>query len=124
MADVVRAFRRGEEGQRARDQLVDAIKTAGPRGAQERFEFRKRLFDRIEVGGGNGGRNRTLRADGLDCRLHLRLFVYGQIIEDDDVAALERGHQHLFDVGEEARIIDRAIEDGRGGEPLQTQARR
>ncbi len=50
VTDVVGALRGGEERQRGRDERVDVIKGAGPRGAQERFEFREGLLDRIKVG--------------------------------------------------------------------------
>ena len=35
----------------------------------------------------------------------------------------QRGHQDLLDVGAEGRIVDRPIEDGGRGEPVEPQAR-
>ena len=36
-----------------------------------------------------------------------------QVVHDDDVTGAERRHEPLLDVGEEARTVDRPIEDGR-----------
>ena len=47
--DVIATFVGREQGQGPRNQPVDLIKAARLEGAQKRFEFRKRLFDRIEV---------------------------------------------------------------------------
>jgi hypothetical protein len=46
-----------------------------------------------------------------------------EIVRDDDVAGHERRHQNLFDVGEEARPADRAVEDPWGGQPPDPQRR-
>ena len=35
----------------------------------------------------------------------------GQIVGDDDVARLQRGHQHLFDIGDEPIAIHRSLQD-------------
>ena len=56
-----------------------------------------------------------MRACGLDRGPHRGLFVHRQVVEYDDVATLQRRHQDLLDVGQEARIVDGAIEyRGRG----------
>ena len=47
------------------------------------------------------GRNRETRAGGLDRVSHGFAFVRSQIVEHDDVVALEGRDQELFDVGEE-----------------------
>lgn len=51
----------------------------------------------------------------------LGLLVHGQVIEHDDIARPQRGHQHLFDVGEKTRTIDGAIEDRWRAQPLQAK---
>ena len=43
-------------------------------------------------------------------------FMTGQIVQDDRVARVERGNQNLFDIRDEARAIDRTVEDGGGSE--------
>lgn len=35
-----------------------------------------------------------------------------EVVEHDDLGGAERGHQYLFDVGQETRTIDRPIEHG------------
>ena len=50
MPDVIPTFGRREEGEGRGDEGGDLIKGAGPRRAQERFQFGERLFDGIEIG--------------------------------------------------------------------------
>jgi len=50
------------------------------------------------------------------CRL-----VAAEIVQNDDVAGLERRHQLLLDIGPEAFAVDRTIEDARGREPIAAQ---
>ena len=44
-----------------------------------------------------------------------------EIVEDDDIAGAQRRHQDLFDVGEERRIINGAIEHRGRAQPLETE---
>lgn len=88
----------------------DVIEAAWPRCPEERFEFRERELDRVEV--------RTVRRQkselctrGLNRRANGRLFVRRQIIEDHHVAATQGRREDLFDIRQEARAIDRVIED-------------
>ena len=90
--------------------------------AQKRFEFREGLFDRIEVG--------TIRREKSDARAHARnrgmdrrLFVDREVVQDDDIAGPERGHEHLLDVGQERWVVDRPVEDGGRREALEAQRR-
>ncbi len=46
----------------------------------------------------------------------------GEIVEYDDVAGSQCGHEHLLDVGEERGIVERAIEDGGRREAVDAQA--
>lgn len=45
----------------------------------------------------------------------------GEVVEHDDVAWAQRGHQDLLDVGEETWAVDRPIEDRGRPDPLETQ---
>jgi len=54
-------------------------------------------------------------------RLHLRLLVGREVVENDDIARLERGREDLFDIGDKRRIIHRPIEDRRCHETMQAQ---
>ena len=84
-------------------------------GPQARFEFGKDLLDGIEVRA-VGGQVEQPRPDGFNGLAHPSHFMAGQIVHDDRVARLEGGGEDLFDIGHEAGAIDRAIEDGGGGE--------
>jgi hypothetical protein len=117
VADVISAVDDRKEFERVGDQDRDPVECPGSPGAEERLEFGKRLFDRIEVG--TIGREKPdVRADGFDRSTDLELFVDDEVIEDDDIAGAERRHEDLFDVGKKAHIIDRAIEDRRGADPI------
>lgn len=122
MTHEVGAFLRSEEANGCRDQLDDVVEGAWARGAEQRFQFRKGQLDGIEV--------RTVRrqkpdegARAFDGGQRLRVFVDGEVIEDHHVAWSERGHEHLLDVGQERRLVDRAIEHGGGVEAVPAQRR-
>ena len=86
--------------------------TAG--GAHEGFELREAEFNGIEVR--TVGRQIAERgADALDRLADAGHFVCAEVIGDDDVPRMQGGHEDLFDIGEEARPVDGAVEDpGRG----------
>lgn len=114
MANEIAAFRGGEEPERHRDQIAHVVKGPGTCGSDEGFQFREGEFDRIEIWAVR--RQETeLGADGFDRRAHRGLFVDGEIVEHHHIAGAERGDQDLLDVGEKRRIVDRSVEDGRGG---------
>jgi hypothetical protein len=106
------AFLRREELQRDRDELDDLVEAAWSRRAQEGCQLRKRELDGIEV----GAVRRQESDEGprlFNGGLHRRLFMDRPVVEHPDVAGSQRGHEHLFDVGEEGGIVDRAVEDRR-----------
>jgi hypothetical protein len=115
---VIAAFGGREAAERDRDEGVDLIEAPRPGRPEEGFQFGEGLFDRVEVGTVRRQKP-ELRADAFDRGVDLGLLVDDEVIEDHDVAGLQRGHEDLFDVGEETRIIDRAIEDGRRADPLE-----
>ena len=119
MPDVVGAFIGGKEVERDRDEAADLLIAPRARGAQERFQFGKRELNRIEIG--------TVRREEPQGRTHVfdrgpdfRLLMDREVVENDDIAWSQAGHQDLFDVREETRAIDGPIEDGRGAETLET----
>ena len=57
-----------------------------------------------------------MRTGLLNGRPHLGVPVGGEIIEHDDIAPAQRGHEDLLDVGAEGVGVDRPIEDGRRGQ--------
>jgi hypothetical protein len=74
------------------------------------FEFGEDQLYRVEVGTvfrqeeelGVG------RADGAP---HGPSFVAAEIVDDDDIARLEGRDQDLLDIGEEALVVDRPVDD-------------
>ena len=104
--------RRNPIDRRARAERVDAA-TAGR--ADDRLQLGEAEFDGVKVG--------TVwrqipqgRVGLLDGAADAGDLVHAEVIGDDDVARLQRGHQDLFDVGQEAGAVDRAIEDARRGQ--------
>jgi hypothetical protein len=116
----VGAFLRREEVDRGGDERDDLVKRAWARGAQERFQFREREFDRIEVGTVRGEKSQVC-ARPFNGELHRRLLVDGEVIEHHDVAGPQRGDEHLLDIGEKRRIIDGPVEHRRGVQAARPQ---
>lgn len=117
MSDVISTFGWREQGQCGRDERVDVIERAGACGAEKRFQFRKRLFNGIEIG--TVRRQKTeRRADRCERGADFRLPMHREVIENDDIAGAQGRHQHLLDIGEKAAVVDRAIKHRRRGEAL------
>ena len=122
MLKVVAALGRFEARQTRADGGPQHLARTTARLPQDRFQLRKRVLDRIQIGtvfrekpeAGAGVFDRV--ADG-------QALVARQVVHDDDVAGGERRHQDLLDVREEACAINRAIKDGRGGEARHAQRR-
>jgi len=115
MLDVVRALVRHEEAERRRHQLADVFEGAWTERAEEGLQFGERLFDRIEVRT-VGWQESQLGSGLLDRHADFGLFVRGEVVEDDDIATSQHRHQDLLDVRAERVVVDRSIEDGRGGQ--------
>jgi hypothetical protein len=97
-------------------------KLRGRAARKKRFQLREREFDGVEVR--TVGRQKAYaRAHAFDRGLDFGLFVHREVVEHHDITATQRRDEDLFDIGEERRVIDRAIEHGRGGEPVDAQAR-
>ena len=45
-----------------------------------------------------------------------------EVVHDDHIAWLQLRHEHLVDIGLEGIAVDRAVEDHRGGDPVEAQA--
>jgi hypothetical protein len=122
MSDVVRALVGHEKPQGRRHQLADVVERARTRGAQERLQFGEGEFDGIEVGTVRREKSQP-RARLLNRHADGGLFVGGEIVEHDDIARAQRGHQHLLDVGAEGVGVHRPIEHGRRGQLGGTERR-
>ena len=85
------------------------------------LQFRERLFNRIEIGAVRRQKP-DVRIRGLDRGAHLRLLMYRQVIEDDDIPLARRRHQDLLDMREKRHAIDRAVKHGGRSQPVKAQA--
>jgi hypothetical protein len=120
VSDVVPTLGRREKRERGSRERSDVVEAARSRGTQERFQFRERHLDRIEVG--TVGRQKSdLRAGSFDGRAHVWLFVDGEIVEYNDIASPKCRGQHLLHVGKKTVVVDGPIEHGRRRDPVGPQ---
>jgi hypothetical protein len=86
------------------------------------FNLGESLFDRVEIGavGRQKPEPRPCGFDGGPYRLRL---VATEIVHDDDVARFEGLNELLFNIGQKACAVDRAIKDARGGHLVATERR-
>jgi len=117
VSDVTATLGWGEQDQCDLQRLDDLIEAAWSQGPQKRFQLRERLFDGIEVGA-VGWQEPEKRAPVFDGGAHSRLFVYGESVEDDDIAGSQPRHEDLRDTGEKGLVIDRPVEHGRRIDPI------
>ena len=89
MSDVVGAFGRGERREGSADSVPEGGLRPGRRGAQERLELGKDLFDRVVIGGIRGEEEES-RPGGLNRLADRRAFVNAKIVQDDRVARAQR----------------------------------
>ena len=120
MPDIVGAFVGREEADGGGDQGADLFKAARTTGAEEGLQFTEGEFDRIEIGT-VGREEPQVRPGLLNGRADRWLFVDREVVEHDDIARSQGGHQHLLDVGEETRTVDRAIEHGWRAQTLEAE---
>jgi hypothetical protein len=112
MPDVIGAFVGHEQAERRRHQRTDVIEGAWTKRAEEGFQLREGELNRIEVRT-VGRQEPEVRAGPLDREANVRLLVGREIVEHHHIARAQRGYEHLFDVGEKRRIVNRPIEDRR-----------
>ena len=84
------------------------------------FELGEDLFDRVEVGG-VFRQEEELGAGRADQSPYGLALVTAEIVHDDDVALMQRGHENLFDIGAKALAVDRPFDQPRRDEPVMTQ---
>ena len=68
-----------------------------------------------------GAEQRPAGLDAFNREANAGDFVDVEMVSDDHIPGVERGDQHLLDVGEKAGTIDRAIEDAWDGEAGDTE---
>ena len=71
------------------------------------------LAKAFSIGLKSGREMEQRRAGGFDESAHLRSFMAGQIVHDDDVAWAQGRRQHLLDPGEEALSVHRTVQKHR-----------
>jgi hypothetical protein len=91
--------------------------------SEQRFQLGEHLLDGIEIGT-IGRQEEKVRAGRTDGPAHGVALVAAEIVHDDDVAGLERGHQELLDIGFEAFAVDRSVKDARCVDPVVPQGRK
>ena len=110
MSKVIAAFLGAEVRQTGAEERPEGFGGSTAGGAHEGFELREAEFNGIEVR--TVGRQIAERgADALDRLADAGHFVCAEVIGDDDVPGMQGGHEDLFDIGEEARPVDGAVED-------------
>ena len=80
----------------------------------------KGLLDWVEIGG-IGRQKPQARSCGLDYVSNDPGLMTGKIIQDDNVAGLERCDKYLFHIGAEGLPVDWAVKDTRCGQAIATQ---
>jgi hypothetical protein len=104
-----RRIRRAVLGEDFAAGVGDRLVASGSRLSQQSFELGENLFDRIEVEG-VFRQEHEADSDIADRFAHRPSFVGAEIVEDHDVARLQRRHEELFDIGVEALAVDGPVE--------------
>ena len=85
MGDVADAFGRGERREGRTDRLPEGGRRPGRRGAEQRLELGKDLFDGIVIGRIRGEKEQSC-SRCFNRLAHRRPFVDAEIVQDDRVA--------------------------------------
>ena len=122
MGEVVAAFLRFEAVQQRPDPPPRRLNGAFGRVAEQGFALGEDLFNRVKVRG-VGWQEAQRGPHPLKGGPPGGTLVAAQIIHNEDIARRERWQQTLFDRGQEAGTIDRAIEDTRRGQAVVAERR-
>ena len=112
--EEVCAFIWGEVLKQGADPVPEGVDGSLGGLSQQRFEFRERHLDWIEVRT-VGRQIKQRRACRLDRLAHVRALVAAEIVHDDDVALAQGRNEDLIDIGLEPEAVDRPVEDKRRG---------
>jgi hypothetical protein len=85
--------------------VEDGFVTSRPDLSEQGFELGEDLLDGVEVGGVFRQED-DAGSDIPDRPPHRLSFLGAEIVEDHDVARLQRRHEELFDIGVEALAVD------------------
>ena len=120
MGEIVATFGGAEAVEQGAGPLPGRLNSPFGRVTEQRFELSEDLFNRVEIGG--VGRQEAQRGPHpRKGRPHGRTLVAAQIVHNDDIARGEGRQQALFDIGQEAGAVERAIEDTRSGNTVVAQ---
>ena len=110
MSEIIPALERREGRQRCADSLPEFVEGASTGRPEQRFEFGKPQFNRIEV---RAVRREIAerRADAFDTFAHAIDLVRRQVIHHDHIAWLEGWHQELIEVGEKTLAVHGSIKE-------------
>ena len=120
MPKIVGAFSGGEAFGDVSESAPECFEGACGPFAERGLEFGEDLFDRVEIRA-VGRQVEECRAGGFDGLADARDLVRAEIVHDDDITGPQGGDQHLLDIGEEHRAIDRAVEHAGRHQPVLTQ---
>ena len=122
MGEVVAAFLRAEAVEQGAEPPPGRRHGPFGRVTEQSFELSEDLLNRVEIGGVRG---QEAEGGPHPCkgRPHGGTLVATQVVHNDDIARGECRQQTLFDIGQEARPVDRAIEDTRSGHTVVAQRR-
>ena len=120
MAEEVGAFGWREAWDEIAKRFSECADGSQRPGAEQCFEFGESLLDRVQVGT-VGGQIAQVCAGTLDRLANAGNLVRAEPVHDHDIAAVQRGNQHLLDIGEEGLAIDRPIEYARSNQAILAQ---
>ena len=109
VSEVGGAFACGEAFEDIGGGVGDGVVGARFGFSQPIFEFREDLLDRVEVRGVFREEDEA-SSDVADRLPHGLAFVRAEIVEDHDIAGLQRRDEELFDIGVEALAVDGPVE--------------
>ena len=122
MAEVPRAFLRGECGEDGCDGAVQGVGAAGGGTSDGRLEFGKYPLDGVEVWG-IGGEETQFCTTSLDGCASLGVLVDAVVVADHNIARAQGWREHLFDPGSESISVHRPFYQHWGLDPVAAQAR-
>src|SRR5262249_55903187 len=121
MAEKVEAFLVAYSSQERANSAPEFRNCALGGLSEERFEFAENLLDRVEIRRIRWQIERG-RTHSLDRVRHTGYLMSRKVVHDDDVTAVERWSQTLFDVCEEDRPVHRPIDHERCDHPVVAQS--
>lgn len=122
MGEVMATFGGAEAVQQRPDPSPGGLNGPFGRVTEQRLELGEDLFNRVEIGG-VGWQEAQRGPHPLNGCPYGRTLMAAQIVQDDDSAWGKRRQQTLFDIGQEAGAVERAIEDTGSGNTVVAQRR-